>query len=298
MKNYLVVFSIACSFVFAEAKAQYPSKPIQVIANGSAGGWLDLVAREFTRALANQTRQRVILINRPGGQGKVGANFVSNSKPDGYTLLFHEHVSSGRYSGLIARNLESIAPVAHHPMYLHAKINSRLKRYNDLVNANTEFSIGFTNSLSANVAGSITRIHPNPTIRTIKGHFRELLQKNTVDLLVSGQRSLDNYNTLAKLDGKSSPIKASLIYSVMAPRNIPSDVRRHLRSAINNAANDNEFQRRLSKFGPVPIAGQSVSSAIVLFCPHCGTNSPGTCSKEACAQGYVCCNGTCKKSCD
>jgi tripartite-type tricarboxylate transporter receptor subunit TctC len=66
----------------------YPSKPIHVIVPYPAGGGVDVVTRIFQAKLGEILGQQVIVENRPGASGALGAQIVAKSDPDGYTLLF------------------------------------------------------------------------------------------------------------------------------------------------------------------------------------------------------------------
>jgi tripartite-type tricarboxylate transporter receptor subunit TctC len=72
----------------AVAQDKYPSKPITVIVPFSAGGSTDLLARAIEKVWPKYSSQPIVLINKPGGGGVVGTEFVVRSKPDGYTLYF------------------------------------------------------------------------------------------------------------------------------------------------------------------------------------------------------------------
>ena len=72
----------------AGAGAQtYPSKPIRLVVPFPAGGSLDVVARAIGQKLTEAWGQPVVIDNRPGAGGNIGADLVAKSAPDGYTIL-------------------------------------------------------------------------------------------------------------------------------------------------------------------------------------------------------------------
>jgi tripartite-type tricarboxylate transporter receptor subunit TctC len=79
----IVLVLAACA---AHAQA-FPSKPIRLIVPYAAGGTSDILGRQIGPKLTEAWGQPVIVENRTGANGNVGADFVSKSAPDGYTLL-------------------------------------------------------------------------------------------------------------------------------------------------------------------------------------------------------------------
>jgi len=72
----------------APAVAQsYPEKPVTMVAPFPAGGSVDLVARAVAQQMSEIWKQPVIVSNRPGASGNIGAEQVVRAAPDGYTLL-------------------------------------------------------------------------------------------------------------------------------------------------------------------------------------------------------------------
>jgi tripartite-type tricarboxylate transporter receptor subunit TctC len=65
----------------------YPAKPVRLVIPFGAGGSIDLVARLITESVGDRWHQRMIIENRGGADGDLGAAFVARSRPDGQTLL-------------------------------------------------------------------------------------------------------------------------------------------------------------------------------------------------------------------
>lgn len=89
MKRRMVlgVPALALAGGAALAQAPYPSKPIRLIVPYGPGGSADQVARIYAEKLSGALGQQVIVEDKPGASGGVGAQMVATSSPDGYTLL-------------------------------------------------------------------------------------------------------------------------------------------------------------------------------------------------------------------
>ena len=81
-------FALATLALAATAQAQtWPSRPIKLIVGFAAGGSTDVTARLVAQALSERLGQQVIVENRGGAGGNIGADAVAKAEPDGYTLL-------------------------------------------------------------------------------------------------------------------------------------------------------------------------------------------------------------------
>ena len=81
-----VVLSLLGTMSMAAAQP-WPSKPVKIVVPYPAGGGTDIVARLLAERLSDSLGQRVIVENKPGAGGMIGADNVAKSAPDGYTLL-------------------------------------------------------------------------------------------------------------------------------------------------------------------------------------------------------------------
>ena len=93
-KNALFLIAAGClslvgtgETVAQDAAAPYPKKPIRIIVPFPAGGTSDVLARMVGQKLTEAWGQPVIVDNRAGANGNIGADLVAKAEPDGYTLL-------------------------------------------------------------------------------------------------------------------------------------------------------------------------------------------------------------------
>jgi tripartite-type tricarboxylate transporter receptor subunit TctC len=103
----LLLRSLALLALCATAQAQvFPSKPVRIVVPFPPGGGADTLARIMEPKLARIWGQPVIVENRPGASGHIGAEFVAKSAPDGYTLVM------ASTAALDEKNVVQFAPVS------------------------------------------------------------------------------------------------------------------------------------------------------------------------------------------
>ena len=128
---------------FAQA---YPNRPVKLIVGFPPGGQVDIIARITAQWLSQQLGQSVVVENRPGAGGSLGAEAVVNAPPDGYTLFFA--AASNTVNASLMKNLSydfvrDTAPVAP------------INRINLVLDANPSFP-------ATNVAELIAELKANP----------------------------------------------------------------------------------------------------------------------------------------
>ena len=87
MASQRVLSVIAGLAVAAAAWADYPEKPVKIVVGFTPGGGPDIIARHLAQELGAIWKQQVIVENRPGAGGSLGAALVARAAPAGYTLL-------------------------------------------------------------------------------------------------------------------------------------------------------------------------------------------------------------------
>ena len=130
----LVVFS---NNVLAQA---YPSKPIRLIVPFPPGGQTDIVARPLAVLLGDRLKEQVVIENKGGAGGSIGADLVAKSAPDGYTL-FMGTVGTNAINGSLYKQLPydmtkdftPIALVATAPVVIVVNSSDRIKTLAELI---------------------------------------------------------------------------------------------------------------------------------------------------------------------
>lgn len=107
--------SLAASLQPAHAET-WPARPITVVVPFAAGGTTDIVARLTAQALGTELGQPVIIDNKPGAGGNIGAQFVARATPDGYTLLMGtvgtHAINASLYKKLPFNHIRDFAPIS------------------------------------------------------------------------------------------------------------------------------------------------------------------------------------------
>ncbi len=91
MTARLTVLALALVLVATGAGADepYPTRPITIVNPFPPGGLSDVVTRPLAAVMEPLLKQLVVILNKSGAAGAVGAQFVATAKPDGYTILTH-----------------------------------------------------------------------------------------------------------------------------------------------------------------------------------------------------------------
>jgi tripartite-type tricarboxylate transporter receptor subunit TctC len=115
MKTRIAFAAIALAFAATATARTYPSKPIRLIVPFAAGGNVDIIARQIAPVVSELLGQNIIVDNRVGAGGVIGAEVVAKSAPDGYTLMMGSNstvsVAPSLYPKLAYHPVRDFAPV-------------------------------------------------------------------------------------------------------------------------------------------------------------------------------------------
>ncbi len=107
-----LLFAIAGWAMAQPAVDRYPAKPVRLVIPWPAGGPTDIIGRAFAERLAKVLGQPLVIDNRGGASGAIGAEALARAAPDGYTLL----VQSMTNQVMLASTMKELAfdPLADH----------------------------------------------------------------------------------------------------------------------------------------------------------------------------------------
>lgn len=106
---------LALGLATGAAAQPYPAKPVRMVVGFAAGGPTDALARLFAQRLGASLGQQVLIENRGGADGVIGADAVAKSAPDGYTLFFASSghaINASLYRSVPYRTIEDFAPIS------------------------------------------------------------------------------------------------------------------------------------------------------------------------------------------
>lgn len=164
----LIAFALSCggtqAFASADAAAWKPARPIKLIVSYPAGGPVDQLARAFSAELGTELGQPVIVENRGGASGELGANLVRRADPDGYTINLildaHTIVPSLRknagYDPL--KDFTPIGLVTRAPMAISINVRRPYKTFRDVAEAAKAKPKSISYGVSQGTLGSLVML--------------------------------------------------------------------------------------------------------------------------------------------
>ena len=115
-RSALLLGALLCA---TAAQAQpYPKQPIRAVVPFAAGSATDQIGRAFAEKVAATLGQQVIIDNKPGANGMLGAEVVAKAAPDGYTILIGTNSTNAALKSLM-KKLPYDQDIAFTPVGLH-----------------------------------------------------------------------------------------------------------------------------------------------------------------------------------
>lgn len=155
-----LVFMGLTAFVVPTAAQDFPTRPITIVVPFPAGGGTDIAARTLAERMSPLLGQTVLVVNRPGAGGNIGAQSVARAPGDGYTLLMATQGTHGSnaslYKDLSYDTIADFTPVslvASTPLILVSSSKQPIRNVRDLIEL-AKASPGTLNYGSSSVGGS------------------------------------------------------------------------------------------------------------------------------------------------
>jgi tripartite-type tricarboxylate transporter receptor subunit TctC len=269
---------------FAQAQT-YPMRPVRIVVPFAPGPGPDVVARIIANRLSELWKTQVIIENKPGAGGNIGAETVARSAPDGYTLLAHGAglaVSRHLYERLSYDAVRDLAPVALTTMLPNVIIvpNSSpirsVAEFIDLSRTRGHLTfaspgVGTTQHLSGELLKSMAGINlthvpyrgtPPALTDVVAGRVDSAFMTSTgvSEAIIAGQvkgvavTSAKRYPLLPDLPSVSDTVPGydtSTWYAFFAPAKTPTEIVRQIHSDILSALTDVSLKQRLEQVGVV-----------------------------------------------
>ena len=292
MRKSMAVLIVLCAAAVVSAQAQqYPTKPIRLIVPFVAGGSADVLSRVLAQRLAPQYGQQVVVENRPGSGGHVGAEAAARSAPDGYTIVFGTigiHAAYTIYSKLNydpSRELQPVALYCDVPniLIVHPSVPVKnVKEFIELAKKNPgRLNFGTAGSgSSTHMAGEWFKVYTGVNLTHIpyKGSAQAMqdLLGGQIELMFENlptaiaQVRAGKVRALGMTSRERSPsmpevptlaetgvpgFEATAWFTIAAPAKVPADIIRKLNTDLNAFLKAPDMQQRWIEMGVVPLGG-------------------------------------------
>lgn len=281
----MAAITTAVGSPFAMAQGAYPSKPITLVVTYPPGGGADAMARLIGPKMGEALGQSVVIENKPGAGGQIGAAAVAKAAPDGYTLMLDASsfsVNPSLYPKLpydSAKAFQPVGVIALFPNVVLVNANFPVKNIAELIGAagKSKNAVSFASSGNGSAqhlagalfesAAKVDMVHVpykggGPALNDVIGGQVPLFFGNLASTLqhvqsgklralavTSGSRSsiLPDVPTLSE-----SGLKGTEIYewnAVFAPANTPEFVMKKLATAFQQAIDSPEVRARIAQLG-------------------------------------------------
>lgn len=268
----------------ASAQSPFPSKPIKIIVPFAAAGSTDILARTLANALTRELGQTVLVDNRPGASGNIGAEAVARAAPDGYTLLYTSTNLTANPAQMpvpydVAKDFAPISRVAFLPLVLiksttvPAKtvpelvslIRSNPGKYNysssgvggaphmagELLNASAQLDIAHVPYNGAGPAlNDVAAGRVQLTFTTLASAQALLKTDKVAPIAVAGERRLVSLPQVPTFrESGIQGLEMGTMNGLLAPAKTPQAVIDKIYAAVKKAAEREEFRTQFVEQG-------------------------------------------------
>lgn len=294
-------FASAAQSQTAKSNTAWPKQAIRIVVTFTPGGAPDILARVLAESWQQSLGVPVLVENRPGYGGNIGADLVAKSEPDGYTLLIGTvgiHTINGAlYDKMSFHPINDFTPIsflASTPNVLVVNKKLGVSNLHELI----ELAKSKPNELTFGSSGVGTSLHMSgELLKEMTGvqirHIPYKGRAQSLPDLISGRISMlfDNLSSSLSLikageiqalgvtSLKRSPaapeiptmaeqglpgFEATSWFSLMAPANLPSDLQKRLNDLTRQTLNQAEVRNKLLASGldPAPGSPQALSKLI------------------------------------
>lgn len=270
---------------------QYPAKTVRVIVPFVAGGSGDLMGRVYAQRMTKEYGQQVVVENRPGSGGNVGAEAAARAAPDGYTLVLGTigiHAAYMIYSKLSyepARDLQPVALYVEIPniLIVHPSVPVKnVKEFIELAKKNPgRLNFGTAgNGSSTHMAGEWFKLYTGVNVTHVpyKGSAQAMqdLLGGQIEVMFENlptaiaQVRAGKVRAIGMMSKERSPsmpevptiaetgvpgFEATAWFTIAAPAKVPADIIRKLNTDMNAFLKAPDMQARWIELGCVPLGG-------------------------------------------
>ena len=299
MKKIVFILS---AFIFATQLSfaqEYPTKPIKIVIPFPPGGGADVLMRPLSKRLSELLGQAIILDNKPGANGNIGADYVAKAAPDGYTLLLGNSslpISSALYSQLPFDPIKDLTPIAlmvNTPSVLVANPKFKAKSIAELIDLAklepgkinySSAGIGSTPHLGMELLGNLTGTKfthipykgGGPAVSAVLANEVDVLITNTSTVLAQVQAG--KLTPLGTTTLKRTPILASVAtvsetvpgfelntwYGIFGPTGVPKNIVQRVNQAFIQCLNTPEIKQQLIALAYDPDPGSAETLGALL----------------------------------
>ncbi|WP_459618595.1 Bug family tripartite tricarboxylate transporter substrate binding protein [Bordetella sp. 2513F-2] len=285
-----LLLTLCLGHAVATAADAYPSRPLRIIVPYQPGQGTDVATRFLSEYLARELHQSIIVENRPGAGGNIGASEAARAAPDGYTLLMGTNgthvLNPFLYSTLpfdADRDFEAVMLVSAFPMVLLVPPASPYESLQDLLEASRARPDSVNVGLPSTTARLVLELLQQQTGTRIAGIPYKGSSTSMTDLIggrvalaidtVSASRAFIDSGKLKAL-GVTSIKPSALLpgvptvasqglaqFQVIAwngmyvPRGTPPEIVQKLNAALAGVLRQPEVRRRLLELGHEPAGG-------------------------------------------